>query len=350
MSTTTSDAALAAALQAEEEEEEEEERARATTHRRGGRQRATEKNVQAQRVWVVILACVDMVGIGALFLQLSPAGLPLSTTQLAARLKPTALLAEFFFMPAVVLWSAVIAGGVLGGLLARRELLWAYCACCLLLLGLRCFLLFEMSKHESTSGRTPLLIDMIVGTACILFDLSALESAARLALDLRFNNAVRRERKCRQSAARGDHDRGWADGGGGGGGRLPTSCRSASRSHRSAARSSGSSGSGGSGSSHARSASIFGIGGGGGGGGGQRRQGASCASVRWHGDRAADAAVPSATASAAVELGGICCGVPVTSLPPGDMQERPSVVGTPVPSVEGFTFGVAERGGSVRSS
>ena len=64
----------------------------------------------------------------------------------------------------------------------------------------------------------------------------------------------------------------------------------------------------------------------------------------------ATAATQTATSSAAVELDGICCGVPVTSLPPGDMQERPSVVGTPVPSVEGFTFGVAERGGSVRSS
>ena len=107
MSTSTTDAALAAALQEEEDEEEQQhqqlqamniEDRHESEPRSRGHSDDSEKNVHAQRIWVAILATVDLVGIGALFLQLSPPGFPLSTSQLAARLSPVALGASTFYL------------------------------------------------------------------------------------------------------------------------------------------------------------------------------------------------------------------------------------------------------------
>ena len=149
-----------------------------------GRANLKEKSVLWQRAWLWAFAIIDLLGIFGLFLQLTPRGLPLTMDALVARLD-SALLNEFFFPPTVVLLVLVLVGGVVGTALSCRPLLWLYASCCLVMIGLRCFLLFEMSKHETTSERTALLVDVLLTTACILVESSALEQSARLAIDLR---------------------------------------------------------------------------------------------------------------------------------------------------------------------
>ena len=157
-----------------------------------------EKSVLWQRAWLWAFAIIDLLGIFGLFLQLTPRGLPLTMDALVARLD-SALLNEFFFPPTVVLLVLVLVGGVVGTALSCRPLLWLYASCCLVMIGLRCFLLFEMSKHETTSERTALLVDVLLTTACILVESSALEQSARLAIDLRLNDAARRKHQLRSN-------------------------------------------------------------------------------------------------------------------------------------------------------
>lgn len=177
------DAALAASLQAQEHFELEEAPSIRHLH---------VKDVLTRRVFVIFYAALDIVGLAALFLQLTPPGTPTSFDDLLSRLSP-ALLDEFFFWPTAGAMTIVVIGGVFGTLVTSSALLWLYACTCTLLLGGRCFLLFEMSSHESTVPRTTLLIDVLIATSCIMFDLSASESASRLALDFGFNRAAKRQ-------------------------------------------------------------------------------------------------------------------------------------------------------------
>ena len=84
-----------------------------------------------------------------------------------------------------------LCGGVLGALAQVRWALWAYCAGTLPVLGARLYLTFEMSRHERAVARAPLLIDMMATSLCVFVSLSAMDTAASLALDLRHNQLAR---------------------------------------------------------------------------------------------------------------------------------------------------------------
>ena len=147
----------------------------------------------------MILAAFDSVGIMLLFLQLTPPGLPLSVDAAAERFRSATLSQEFFFYPMLVAVGIAFGGGVCGAVFARRFLLWLYVAKSAAFMALRCHLLFEMSRYGQTISSTPLLVDMLLATACILVDISGSDAAAKLAIDLAFNEVAERHKQFLQS-------------------------------------------------------------------------------------------------------------------------------------------------------
>ena len=148
------------------------------------------RDTLSRRIHVLVLCLTDAATIAALFLQLTPPGLPLSMGALAARINMS-MLNEFWFWPLVaVALVPLLCGGVLGVLLKLRWALWLYTAVALACVAVRLFLAFEMSAHEMSVERTTLLIDTIVLSLAVLIELQAADAAASLAMELRHNAAA----------------------------------------------------------------------------------------------------------------------------------------------------------------
>lgn len=147
-----------------------------------------------RRVRLLLLVVADTAGLAAVFLQLTPQGFPLNGDMLNARLE-SAIVEEFWFVPLCAMGGLVLLlGGVLGALASVRWALWLYGALAILSSCGRLYLTFEMSMHEGATPTRPLLIDMLVVTVCLFIELAAVQEAASLALIVRFNIAVHKQR------------------------------------------------------------------------------------------------------------------------------------------------------------
>lgn len=163
-------------------------------------------DVLCKRVNLLVLVIIDTIGIGALFLQMTPPGLPLSMADLTARIRdPTALMSSFWFYPFAGFAAIfpVLCGGILGVLLRLRFALWLYALGSLWAVGTRLYLTFEMSRHENAIDTTPLLVDSLLMTICVFVGLSACDSSASLALDLAHNDLARRHARALRSGRGG---------------------------------------------------------------------------------------------------------------------------------------------------
>ena len=146
----------------------------------------------SHRVRLLVLQVLDLAGLAALFLQMTPPGLPFSMSELGSRVDESAT-REFWFVPTLVfaILSPLLCGCVLGVLGQVRWALWAYAAASLVCVGFRLFLTFEMSRHERAVATSPLLVDIIVMSICVVVQSSACESAAVMAIYLRHNRLVK---------------------------------------------------------------------------------------------------------------------------------------------------------------
>lgn len=148
---------------------------------------AYDRPALSSRVYLLVLCLIDIVGLVALLLQLTPEGLfPFDLDDVLSRLSDGALVEEFWFWPIVV--SAAVfpgfCGAFLGAGLQQRWSLWVYTTYAAMSIAFRCYLCFEMSRHEgvSESSNRILLMDMLAATSLAMVQLAACESAARMAM------------------------------------------------------------------------------------------------------------------------------------------------------------------------
>ena len=146
----------------------------------------------SRRVRLLFFLVLDIIGLAALFLQLSPPGFPLSLAALTSRVDESAT-REFWFVPVAVAAAILpLMCGLILGVLAQVSLaLWCYAAGTIAIVGGRLLLTFEMSAHDLAVERQALLIDIIVTTMCVFIELHACDSAVQLAVDLQHNRVAR---------------------------------------------------------------------------------------------------------------------------------------------------------------
>jgi hypothetical protein len=162
------------------------------------------------RAYLLLYSLLDAILLGALFLQLTPPGLPRSVDALVDRIQTHVrdrgeTAASFWFWPvSVAAAGPLVCGAFLGVLCRSRCALWMYASGALVCVAVRCYFLFEQSRHEHVVETQPLLIDMLVMSIAIFVELSASERATTLALELRRNAvAARYDRSLRRRS--GEH-------------------------------------------------------------------------------------------------------------------------------------------------
>ena len=159
-----------------------------------------ERDTLWHRVRLVVICVLDACSCVALFFQLTPPGLP-TLDVIMQRLMDPAIMATFWFWPfSAAAAGALVFGGIFGALLQVQGALWLYAFSSLFLGGCGLAIIFEQAKDGDPNGnQRPLLIDMLVTSACVLISLSAFSESVHLAIRLATNSFVRR---CERTATR----------------------------------------------------------------------------------------------------------------------------------------------------
>lgn len=136
------------------------------------------------RIWLLLLAVFDVIGLGTLLLQLTQPGVPLDAGLVLTRLQEPTLSDEFWFPPLAAACVFPAAGGLFGIFCLHKWALWAWASFSIVAAAFRCFLCFEIREQEAEDRNRGLLKDMIILSGFVLLSLSASQGAAKLALDI----------------------------------------------------------------------------------------------------------------------------------------------------------------------
>ncbi|KAL1514850.1 hypothetical protein AB1Y20_003935 [Prymnesium parvum] len=140
------------------------------------------------RLALCFLCALELLGLAVLLLQQTDGGFPRDVDELRRRLEGFASFEE----PWLHVTAAAAAFpllGLAGALALLRPVLWMYCVFLLAAIVFRIYLLFEVSFEEGIAcGQTAeqcrqeLLLDEVLLSICITFDMQAMYEAARLSL------------------------------------------------------------------------------------------------------------------------------------------------------------------------